>query len=694
MPQISSNFILRAKVPNFERDSFETLDSMLYVNPAWMDDGHISYCKQDRNHYVYRSTNDEGIELFGPDRWTLLVTDELLDELAKKSQRDFVLVVNTKEELLDEYATNNPVGKLAYVTDTQTYFYNTYDNTIDTDRESQPSIYLEDSTGWWYPLIPDKYITKEDAYTKSEIDNIISGVSEEKPDGDPFIRESELDELLPTIEGGISEEKVDEKLKVYATKNDLNEVSNTTTTNKNAIAEVSDKLDVHVKLADDRYASILDDIEKANGLAISAAAGVQSNVNELSNRVSQMGNEINDKIDSATNELSNRVSQIENDINGYENESGEYQSGIKDIIKKHNLDLYGDGEDAKGVIQDLEDYKKEVEETYAKPDDISRLLNTYAPSIDNKDKWVANPIAGNLAGKTGEEIGSEHYSYNAVLDQILFGDFIPTITNPSVQVSLKDDWNGEIAIDWYDEKNRIILVKAGSAGPDGADFYATNITDAIINYPEGLDLSSKYTNGLTTSDEQQISVGFCRIKDENGNWDYYKQEGNIYHVPSILEEGEYRYYMAAYFQKGSPALSNTNLTISEWDETQVVESKDYITIITSKPMYYNTPNGMVEKDLVMWGDEVVDYAELLPTCKLEQSFSIPRKIKSLSIWNDVAGDFAIVPLVYAKDDQGAATNNLVPAYFNEVVEENGYYTYKYDSEVHGHRGAIKIKVVF
>ena len=34
MPQITSNFIFRSKAPNFERDSFDTLQAMRDVNPG------------------------------------------------------------------------------------------------------------------------------------------------------------------------------------------------------------------------------------------------------------------------------------------------------------------------------------------------------------------------------------------------------------------------------------------------------------------------------------------------------------------------------------------------------------------------------------------------------------------------------------------------------------------------------------
>ena len=54
----------------------------------------------------------------------------------------------------------------------------------------------------------------------------------------------------------------------------------------------------------------------------------------------------------------------------------------------------------------------------------------------------------------------------------------------------------------------------------------------------------------------------------------------------------------------------------------------------------------------------------------------------------------MVPFVNQKDEDGQWTDNMIPAYFEESVDENGYYTYIYDSDTNGHRGEIKIKVTF
>ena len=473
----------------------------------------------------------------------------------------------------------------------------------------------------------------------------------------------------------VTTDSLDTKLSDYATKEDLNNIEGLDLT------EITNKVD-----------SL-----ESQVTTISAATGsIQQSLNNYKEEVANKYTSSEDleknyvKGDTFQQNVAFTTSKISN----IEDEIESIKTGVSDIEKDYVLEAdFTEVTDA--IKTDLDLFKEEVENTYIKPEEVANKLNNYAPSVEHENRWIGSEFAGDLAGKTGLEVANAAYSYSAVLDQMLFHKYTPTVSQPEVNIELKEDWCGEGKINWYDEKNRIILVKAGSTGPDGGDFIPTNAKDAIISYPKGIDLANNFTNGLIPStDEQQTSIGFCRIKDETGNWVYYRKENNIYHVPSIFEVGEYRYYMAAYFKKGSPAVNNDGMTVAEWNENDAVESKDYITIIASKPTLYNTPDGFVENSLALWGDDTTDYMELAPSCQLDQAFKTPRKLKGLYIWNDVAGDYAKVPMVFEKDDEGLPTDNLIPLYFAESIDENDYYTYIYDSSSNGHRGAIKIKVVF
>lgn len=55
---VNDNFSYQGKLSNFERDSFDTLESMKSFPETSLDDGHISYCKEDGNTYRYNSNNE------------------------------------------------------------------------------------------------------------------------------------------------------------------------------------------------------------------------------------------------------------------------------------------------------------------------------------------------------------------------------------------------------------------------------------------------------------------------------------------------------------------------------------------------------------------------------------------------------------------------------------------------------------
>lgn len=58
MIQVADNFNYRGKKPNFDRDSFDTLQSMKNYSDNNIDEGHISYCIETDKHYKYNSSND------------------------------------------------------------------------------------------------------------------------------------------------------------------------------------------------------------------------------------------------------------------------------------------------------------------------------------------------------------------------------------------------------------------------------------------------------------------------------------------------------------------------------------------------------------------------------------------------------------------------------------------------------------
>ncbi len=54
---IGANFDYKGKQPNFARDSFATKAAMKAFAESSIDDGHLSYCAEDKNIYIFKSSN-------------------------------------------------------------------------------------------------------------------------------------------------------------------------------------------------------------------------------------------------------------------------------------------------------------------------------------------------------------------------------------------------------------------------------------------------------------------------------------------------------------------------------------------------------------------------------------------------------------------------------------------------------------
>ena len=74
--KIGANLAYNGKLPNFERDSFETKASMKAFDENSIDEGHLSYCKEDGNIYQYKHTNTVDATT---GKWRLFKTDIVVD---------------------------------------------------------------------------------------------------------------------------------------------------------------------------------------------------------------------------------------------------------------------------------------------------------------------------------------------------------------------------------------------------------------------------------------------------------------------------------------------------------------------------------------------------------------------------------------------------------------------------------------
>lgn len=75
--KIGANFAYNSKLANFERDSFETKAAMKAFNENNIDEGHLSYCKEDGKTYQYKSANSVDAVT---GRWRVFKTDIVVDD--------------------------------------------------------------------------------------------------------------------------------------------------------------------------------------------------------------------------------------------------------------------------------------------------------------------------------------------------------------------------------------------------------------------------------------------------------------------------------------------------------------------------------------------------------------------------------------------------------------------------------------
>lgn len=167
MPQLTSNFILRSKQPNFERDSFKTKEDMAAVQTSWIDEGHISYCENEGKHYIFNSASGQT----GEGRWTELFSAANIQKYLPINVQD-IFVVGSVSTLNDKYIEDNNIGlgKLIYVQETNSYYFSVYDK----DAAVQVNDYQEGKTGWFHPLISDFSFQNFLANSKYLPDNYIA----------------------------------------------------------------------------------------------------------------------------------------------------------------------------------------------------------------------------------------------------------------------------------------------------------------------------------------------------------------------------------------------------------------------------------------------------------------------------------------------------------------------------------------
>ena len=322
MPQLTSNFILRSKQPNFERDSFKTIEEMRAVPSSWMDEGHISYCEQDGQYYKFKSikiidgTKIEINENAQESRWSLLIP--AVDNITQD-----IFTVSSIKDLNDNYAKQIDCGKLVYVKEKNRLFFNAYDKK--NESGVQYNDYLENKTGWFHPLVSnedfDTYINNtfvKYGYCENEKDQegkntgIINSLSTS------FATKNELG--LASVQPSEDDTEayryislVDYIQKNYTSSTYVNgQISSLTddlNTTKNEIGLASVQPSEEEEEAQ-RYTSVVDYMQKNYALS----ASVNGQISSLTQSIDTLILTLEEKYDGIIEELKDKIEELEDKI--------------------------------------------------------------------------------------------------------------------------------------------------------------------------------------------------------------------------------------------------------------------------------------------------------------------------------------------------------------------------------------------
>lgn len=122
--KIGSNFTFQGEQPNFERDRFATKADMKAFPETSIDDGHLSYCMEDKNTYQFKSSNAVDATT---GKWRLFKADVDLSAYATKDSVaiDLAKKVDIRGTLISTGATQTSIIKVMTISIPVNYRYRT-----------------------------------------------------------------------------------------------------------------------------------------------------------------------------------------------------------------------------------------------------------------------------------------------------------------------------------------------------------------------------------------------------------------------------------------------------------------------------------------------------------------------------------------------------------------------------------------
>lgn len=400
---------------------------------------------------------------------------------------------------------------------------------------------------------------------------------------------------------------------------------------------------------------VASDIEKAKNEAIGATTTTITD--GLFAVRQEMSNNYTTKVE--TGEISRQIEDIQEKQSGFETELESQKESIEAIDEKVV-------EVNSKLDESIEGLDKKIDQVKV---DILMEPNVYIPSKDIKDEAVISIDVPYYKGMSRKKIaGASGVLYTEMFDNILFTRVEPQIVEPSAKMIYTGDYFTEDEI----KGNVEIVREVNTESPLDRNFGFIADQGKVIY----ADKETSYAGKPVPTQPEGVTNASNLICIVNG----VESKGE----PEKIVFGTQEYKYRVYFENGPVVTDNYGepITSLHWDNNKYVDSSNSIKIYGTKSWYASTEktegDSLTKQPLVKWnegGNQTV-YAKLLPSCIMAQTFKIPGELKNLYIKN--GGSYTLVPL----------------AKYKPVEINRDYYTYTYDHETYGHRGAIEIKVEF
>lgn len=498
--------------------------------------------------------------------------------------------------------------------------------------------------------------TSDKENLQKQIDDLGEAIGKIKPeDTSDFITSNELSNALrdkvdldvytPQIASiQKNQQTTDSNLEAYKT-----EVSETYAT-KSELTETVKPFATKTQVASD--------IEKAKNEAVGTTT---TTINDGLSAVRQeMSNNYTTKVETA--EISRQITDIQEIQGSFRDELDSQKESIGKIDEKVT-------EVNTKLDESFDSLDKKIDQVKV---DILMEPNVYIPSKDIKDDAVISIDVPHYKGMTRKEIvDASGVLYNEMFDNILFTEVTPQLIEPTAKMIYaenntyftEDEINGDV----------IVLREVNTEAPDESMFGFVADQGKVIY----ADKETSYA-GEPVTDQNMGGVAnksnlICIVNGQE-----------LESEPGVIGLGEQEYKYRVYFHNGPQITNNYGepITSLHWDNKRYVDSSNSIKVYGTKVWYASTEKTedgeLIKQPLVKWNEDGLQtvYAKLLPSCIMPQTFRIPGELKNLYIKN--CGSYTLIPLSKYK-----------PAEIN-----GDYYTYTYDHETYGHRGAIEIKVEF